>query len=191
MTLEIIEFRCPTCGHLLGEEEYTHAWNEMNRIIIERTKEQDAIKDKEHRKEIEELKEQQSKKIQEIELFKESEIQSRIHQALSEERATTELKHKKELQWQEQNKESEIRTRVDQISSETKQKYQGALAEKDRQIEAAKLEGTQHQLQLSRMQGQLEKMQKTVALMPPELRGTAGEFVLMEELKKCFPKDPT
>jgi len=25
--------------------------------------------------------------------------------------------------------------------------------------------------------------------MPPELRGTAGEFVLMEELKKCFPKD--
>src|SRR5215831_7584670 len=126
MTLEIIEFRCPTCGHLLGEEAYTHAWNEMNRVIIERTKEQDAIKDKEHRKEIEELKEQQSKKIQEIELFKKSDIESRIHQALSDERATTELKHRKELQRREQNKESEMNS-----------KYQGVLAEKDRQIEAA------------------------------------------------------
>jgi hypothetical protein len=182
MTQEIIEFKCPTCGHLLGEEEHTHAWNEMNRIIIERTKEQDAIKDKEHRKEIEELKEQQCKKIQEMEQFKESEIQSRIHQALSEERATTELKHRKELQRREQNKESEMNS-----------KYHGALAEKDRQIEAAKLEGaqkiTQYELQLSRMHGQLEKMQKTVDSIPPELRGTAGEFVLLEELNNGFPKD--
>src|SRR5215510_2670694 len=96
-----------------------------------------------------------------------SEIQSRIHRALSEERAMTELKHRKELQRREQNKESEMNS-----------KYHGALAEKDRQIEAAKLEGaqkiTQYELQLSRMHGQLEKMQKTVDSIPPELRGTAG-----------------
>ncbi|MGA7370019.1 MAG: hypothetical protein WBX01_12890 [Nitrososphaeraceae archaeon] len=25
MTIEVTEFGCPTCGHILGEEEYRHA----------------------------------------------------------------------------------------------------------------------------------------------------------------------
>src|ERR1700739_827343 len=96
MTLEIMEFRCPTCGHLLGKEEYTQAWNEINRIVIERTKEQDALKDEQHRK---------------------------------------------ELQRQELHKESEVQTRVNQILSDMELKYKEDLAKKDREIEAARLEG--------------------------------------------------
>lgn len=33
MTIEITEFRCPTCGHTLGEEEYKHACIEINKIV--------------------------------------------------------------------------------------------------------------------------------------------------------------
>jgi hypothetical protein len=68
MTLEITEFRCPTCGHLLGEEEYMQAWNEINKIVIERTKEHDSIKDEQHRKELQrqELVEQLGDYEQEI-----------------------------------------------------------------------------------------------------------------------------
>ena len=36
---------------------------------------------------------------------------------------------------------------------------------------------------------QVEKLQKTLDNIPPELRGTAGEFVLIEELKKEFRTD--
>ncbi len=36
---------------------------------------------------------------------------------------------------------------------------------------------------------QVEKLQKTLGNIPPELRGTAGEFVLIDELKKEFRTD--
>jgi hypothetical protein len=36
---------------------------------------------------------------------------------------------------------------------------------------------------------QVEKLQKTLYNIPPELRGTAGEFVLLDELKKEFGLD--
>jgi hypothetical protein len=33
MTIEITEFRCPTCGHILGEEEHRHALSKYDKDI--------------------------------------------------------------------------------------------------------------------------------------------------------------
>jgi hypothetical protein len=33
MTIEIAEFKCPACGHLMGEDEYRHACNEFNKKV--------------------------------------------------------------------------------------------------------------------------------------------------------------
>jgi hypothetical protein len=40
MTIELVEYRCPSCGHLIGEEEYVHVKNEFNKIIQDKLKEQ-------------------------------------------------------------------------------------------------------------------------------------------------------
>ena len=33
MTIEITEFKCPACGHLIGEEEYIHPCSEVDKVI--------------------------------------------------------------------------------------------------------------------------------------------------------------
>jgi hypothetical protein len=33
MTIEIAELRCPSCGHLMGEEEYRDACDKFNRTV--------------------------------------------------------------------------------------------------------------------------------------------------------------
>ena len=189
MTIEIREFRCPTCGHTMGEEQYSHACHELNRIVIERVKERDAIKDEQRRKELHLLEEQHRKEIDKLDLDKESEIKIRLHQDLSKERATIESRYKE------------------------------VLAEKDRQIEAAKLEGvtdmdekikqavvdneskhsqknSQFELQLTRIQlrnnelmGQVDKLQKTLDNVPAEFKGTAFEKNILNELKNVFNRD--
>lgn len=36
MTLEIVQYRCPTCDHLMGEEEYRHACNAFDKKVQEK-----------------------------------------------------------------------------------------------------------------------------------------------------------
>jgi hypothetical protein len=189
MTIQIREFRCPTCGHTMGEEQYTHACHELNKVVTERVKERDTIKDEQHRKEIHELDEQHRKEIHELELYMESEIKNRLHQALSQERTTIEAR------------------------------YREALEEKDKQIETAKLEGiadmdekikqavadsesrhsqknSQFELQLTRIElrnkelmDQVEKLQKTLDNVPAEFKGTAFEKNILNELRNAFNRD--
>ena len=35
MTTTVLEFKCPTCGHLMGEEEYEMAIKKMSKVIEE------------------------------------------------------------------------------------------------------------------------------------------------------------
>lgn len=35
----------------------------------------------------------------------------------------------------------------------------------------------------------MEKLQQTLENVPPEFRGTAGELMLLEDLRAAFPKD--
>ncbi len=35
MTTEIVQYKCPSCGHLLGEEEFKHAYENSQRRVFE------------------------------------------------------------------------------------------------------------------------------------------------------------
>jgi transcription initiation factor IIE alpha subunit len=37
MTATVLEFKCPTCGHLLGEEEYKRSNANIDRLIEEKS----------------------------------------------------------------------------------------------------------------------------------------------------------
>lgn len=36
MTTEIVQFKCPSCGHLLGEQEFKHACEVSDSLVNER-----------------------------------------------------------------------------------------------------------------------------------------------------------
>ena len=36
MTTEIVQYKCPSCGHLLGEEEFKHACEKSQRQVDEK-----------------------------------------------------------------------------------------------------------------------------------------------------------
>jgi Uncharacterized protein conserved in bacteria (DUF2130) len=62
--------------------------------------------------------------------------------------------------------------------------------------EAIESRETEFNLQISRIQkqngdlvDQMEKLQQTLENVPPEFRGTAGELMLLEDLRVAFPKD--
>jgi hypothetical protein len=97
MTIEITEFRCPACGQVLGEEQYSIACEEVNRIVTERVKEGVEIKNVQHRKEMQEREDQYRKEMQERERRKAAEIQSIVQQTLSKERVSTDLRHQEDL----------------------------------------------------------------------------------------------
>ena len=39
MTIELIEYKCPICSHLIGKEEYLHVQTEFNKIIQDKLEE--------------------------------------------------------------------------------------------------------------------------------------------------------
>jgi hypothetical protein len=83
MTIEITEFRCPTCGHVLGEDQYSIACQEVNRIVAERVNESVEIKNVQHIKEMQEREDHHIKEMQERERRKSAEIKSIVQQTLS------------------------------------------------------------------------------------------------------------
>ena len=74
MTLEIVEFRCPTCSHIIGEEEYRQACNALDRKVQETCKEKMQEQEIKHREEIQRQKEMHNLEFQ-IRLSQEVEVQ--------------------------------------------------------------------------------------------------------------------
>ena len=48
------KFRCPTCGHVMGEEEYRRACNQFNKKAQEMYNQREEEQDKRHRQEMQE-----------------------------------------------------------------------------------------------------------------------------------------
>ena len=105
MTQEIIQFKCPTCNHTLGEEEFNHACEEFNKTVdekvMETTKAQiDKIKS-EHLHELQKIigehnLEVETKVNQQIQL-RAKQIQSEYAEKLIDEKAAIDGKCKQEL----------------------------------------------------------------------------------------------
>jgi hypothetical protein len=160
MTLAITEFRCPTCGGLMGEKEYTEACNKLNKDrqeISEEIREELTSKNQEEmqRKDAEHQEEMQRKDAE-----NERRIQERVNQGI----------------------QSQINSRVEEAVKSNDENHK--QKEKESELLFSRIEKENKDLV-----EQAKKMQQTIENIPPEFRGTAGELRLFEELRTQFPHD--
>jgi hypothetical protein len=186
MTTEIAKFRCPFCGHMLGEEEAKNAQQKKQKEI-------DEIVEQKLQQQIKQVQIDHAKEIQKInelhKLNRETEINVRVDKKLSEEKMLMRLEHSKELE----EKDRQIETARLENSEYINEKISDAISNneiKHRQREAEReLHHGRIEADNKKLMDQVEKLQKTLDNIPQELRGTASEFVLSEELRKEFPLD--
>jgi DNA repair exonuclease SbcCD ATPase subunit len=193
MTIEITEFKCPSCGHLIGEEEYNNICKNHSRQIIEKAEEIS-------REKIYEVDVQYKKLIREKELNKESEIQKRVGEILPKERAAMESAYRKDQAEKDKQYHEELsekgrqleaaREDIDKQANERMAQWQDEILSRANNKEA-RHEQIESDLrkQLSRAQEDNRKLQKTLETFNPERIGTATEDDLYEELHNAFPRD--
>ena len=160
MTTEIQEYKCPSCGHLLGEIEFKHACD-RNQIQV-------------------------SKQVEEKLL---QEIDSKVAKALKEERAQSELKHTQELALKdEQIRQAKLQSSalIERAKSDALNENEARHQQREKELE---IQITRANAESRNLMYRVERMQQTLDNIPPELRGTAGEFVLINELKNEFKTD--
>jgi hypothetical protein len=197
MTIELIEYKCPACSHLIGEEEYIHVKTEFNKIIQDNVEEKiDEMrgiheqelyeKDKKHDLE---LQEQKEKHNTEIATKVNQQVQLQIDKFQSEQTK----KSKEEKQDMEQVFALKLKQKEEEIEN-IKLQRDIAIDDKIAEVqkneqEKAKQEKTRFHLQLERIQKHNEELQKTLDNIPSEFKGQVGEIMLFDELNKAFPQD--
>jgi len=169
--MEIIQFKCPTCGQNVSEEEYWHVCqiqkSQIDQMveneIAQRTRQiERALKEKNDR----ERDEAVSKIVKEEKLRLEEQY------------------YEKEKKLQEERVENDklVDERINQVIMQNEAKHR--QREKETELKNSRIESSYKELQ-----EKFEKMQKTLENIPAELRGTAGELVLQDELQKEFKVD--
>jgi hypothetical protein len=193
MTLEIVEFRCPTCGHPVGEEEYRKACEILDNKVEDICQERMLEQEEKHRQE---MLEQEEKNNREREIRVVQEVKLQKNKILSEQ----EEKSKKEKALITEKYEQEIKIKNEEITAaklqnkmHVEEKIEEALRDKEERY--SQREAT-HQLQISRIEeqnrglaDQVQRLQKTLENIPPEVRGTSAEINPYEDLHKAFPQD--
>ena len=193
MTIEIVEFRCPTCSRPLGEEEYNSACDIFNKKVNELCSKQIEDLMMNHQGEIEEIKREFDFKVSQ-------EVQSQLEQKIKDiesgynrrlDETKTIMAESYELKLANKNKELELAK--SQILTNTEERIREAVEVKE---EKYRQKLAEYELQLNRIEGdnqklvsQVDHLQKTLENVPPELRGTAGEKNLYEILKDAFRQD--
>ena len=193
MTKEVTEFRCRTCGHILGEEEHRHALSNYY-------KDRQAIR--------EELSEELANKYEE-EMQQERAEHQRKEQQLQREKQQQQGEFDRELQ---NRVELGIQSRMNDICSEEQEKHQQEIRKKDEVIESLKSqneqaiseavvqalrrrddewrrEEKQYQEHIDRVEKHNRELQNTLESIPPERKGTSGEKTLIDDLHDAFPQD--
>jgi hypothetical protein len=188
MTLEITEFRCPTCGHILGEEEHRHALSKHEELRKELA---NKYQEEMQQERVKYQREKQQLQIENQQLHKEFqnrvnvEVQSQIDDIRSEEQEKNQQKIRKK------NGEIEsLKSQNEQLKSQNEQVTSEAIDRAQiRRDNEWRQEKKQYQEQIERAQKDNMKLQNTLDSIPPELRGTSGERILTEDLHKAFPRD--
>jgi hypothetical protein len=162
MTLEIAEFRCPTCSQVIGEEEYRRACIRLDKNVEEICKER--------------MQEQEEKHNRELEIKVDLEVEAQKAIILSQqdakwknEIAALEKKYEQEIR----NKNKEIETAQQQIANSIDEQIKEALAHKEDRHRQREIE---FNLQISRIQkqngeliDQVQKLQQTLDNVPPRV----------------------
>jgi hypothetical protein len=185
MTTEIMQFKCPSCGHLLGEQEFKHACEVSNTLVNEMLEQKEKELKIEHERRLQQQQENNDND-------KEREVSERVSKIRKEEDAI----YKQVLI----EKDRQIEAAKLQSTINRQEEIRQALTEKEREREQEK---TMYKLHIQRLEkdnteltdktkqltGKIEEQRKTIENIPPELRGTGGEIDLFNDLHNAFPKD--
>jgi len=159
MTSEIVQFKCPSCGHNLTEEEYWHVCqiqkSQIDQMLAKELERKTSQIEQKYVLEINQEKSRLAKQYEAMEKQLEAgraEDARLVDEKISQAIMNAEAKHK------QKEKESELQyNRIVSINQQ--------LADK------------------------VKKLEKVLDNIPSELRGTAGELVLQDELQKEFITD--
>jgi hypothetical protein len=200
MTAEIQQFKCPSCGHILGQQEHFDICQKLEEQLRQRQQEQNArmAMEKEQLKfqfseEMRQRDEHYAKKIQEKEQVHRREIDSIVESRMKTELIQEELTHRQEIVQLENKHKRELEAMKSQVEYIIDEKIKQEITEKESKHRKTE---EQYKLQLSRVEQynrklllQVEEQAKRLERIPGELGGTAGENGLLEELRREFRTD--
>ncbi|HJR84985.1 MAG TPA: hypothetical protein VJ772_06405 [Nitrososphaeraceae archaeon] len=171
MTSEILQFKCPSCGQKLTEEEYWHVCQVQKNQL-------DNLVKKEVAQKVNQI-EQEMKKKNEIEKNK------TISRIVNEEKLRLQKEHEAKQRQLELEKAENVKL-IDQKVSQAIVQIETRYKQKEKESE---LKNTRILSINKELADKVEKLEKALDNVPPELRGTAGELVLQDELQKEFITD--
>ncbi len=188
------ENACPLCSKPLGEEEKVQLDKSLQGMI--KNKSQDRIKEIEEkaRSEIETIRADKEKAVHDaVELLKKTfEDQKAEIKKLMEEQS---VKEKNQLEEARKKIEHEYTTLKENTTTEAQRLSKEKIAQIERrakeEIERIRDEEKQRlqekEIELLRLNKQVEEL-KSISV-PGEVKGTAGEQILLEQLETAFPQD--
>jgi hypothetical protein len=206
----INELACPVCGKLLTSDEYEHAIEEISLRLGQEYQEQIKKDRSEYEGQIERDRKISQEKIDNINKnYNEHITVLRDELAASYKQQFEVLKKNYEeldLQRQRNNKQSldekigdyEEKIRQKEIQSEeleqelreTKQNaVQDARAALQTELHSKDIEIRERDEQIQHYKGNIEELKEQLSTTQPELKGEAGEQVLLEDLREAFPED--
>lgn len=118
MTLEIVQYRCPTCDHLMGEEEYRHACNAFDKKVQEKCEER-----------LQKLAEKHGQEMRDLVEKNNLELESRVRQ---------------EVEFQQRKIAFEQEEKSKKEKAELAEEYEQKIRMKDEEVKAAKLHSSNY-----------------------------------------------
>ena len=196
---KITDYKCPVCGKSLATDEYYLAKEEMRKESVETYKKQTQTVKKAHDKELLALIATHKKEIIDLQISGRSahktqlkemrktydnmgKVQQRHFNDLSK-KASNE--HKKQIFVKDQQVE---KLKKEQLRS-AKFAVEQAKDAYETKIRKLHAELGERDLQLNRLRGTNDELERQLRDNQPELRGEAGEIALFEILTKEFPDD--
>jgi len=186
MTIEITEFKCPACGHLMGEEGYIHACSEFDKVIQARIEEDRDEMRGTYEEKMYQREEQHKLELQEQEKKHEADLEAKVHEQVQLQLDKKLHEQKEEYELKLSQKEAEKNAIKLESANDIDSKIAKAL---EKQEEEHRQDKIQDKLKWDRIQKRNEELQKTLDNIPSEFKGQVGEIMLFDELHKAFPQD--
>jgi hypothetical protein len=163
MTTEIVQFKCPSCGHLLGEQESKHACERVDNLLKKGV----------------EQKEKQLR--EEYELSKKQEVDTMVSKIVSDKLAEKD----RQIEAANSDMEERLKRAVADIESTHRQ------SETESKIKFERIERDNKELRdkTKQLTDKIEEQKKTMENKSSESTGTAGERVLHDDLHNAFSDD--
>lgn len=171
MTSEIVEFKCPSCGQKLTEEEYWHVCQIQKSQIEQIVENEIALRTVQI---VRSLKEKNDRERDEAISRIVNEEKLRLQKLFDEKEKQLEIAHAENARAEDEKISQAI------LQTETKHRQE----KKEFELKYSRIECTYKELV-----DKFEKLEKAWNNIPAELRGTAGELVLQDELQKEFITD--